>query len=64
MCNESLKMTLGFIFTRGVRPLKTRCHVYDIKLHLIVSSGDLGSVEHPFIAFTPKTTLTRNGSTC
>ena len=26
--------------------------------------GDLGSVEYPFIAITPRCTLTQGGSTC
>ena len=45
---------------------KKRWHPgYDTKLHLIgFSFRDLGSVKCPSIAITPRSTLTRRGSTC
>ena len=45
---------------------KMGCPEYDIKLHLMVKLiyVDLESVVYPFIAYTPRSTLTRSGSTC
>ena len=41
-----------------------KCPWHDIKLHLMVSLGDLENEEHLFVAITPKSTLIWSGSTC
>ena len=46
---------------RGVRAhpaKKMEWPGYDTKLHLVVSSGDLWSVEYPFIGITHRSTIT------
>ena len=50
---------------KGTTPTN-ECPAYDIKLHLIVrfQSSNLRHVEYLFIAISPKSTLTRRGSTC
>ena len=42
-------------------PQKKQCPEHDTKLHLMVSSEDLRSMEYSFIAIAPRFTLTQSG---
>ena len=54
-------------FCRGVIPPPlNECPEYGTKLHLMVKFNPrtLGNMEYPFIAITPRFTLTQSSSTC
>ena len=48
----------------GVRPPIPMCLGYDSKLHLMTRLQFWSFVQYPFIAITPRPTLTQSGSTC